>query len=214
MSKTFWAIVAILILGLVAFLFINDKNKSDSQLNFNGNVNSVQESDHYIGPKDAKVVVIEYGDYQCPSCKSWEPKVEEFRSTMDDQTAFVFRNFPITTAHKNAVAGARATEAAALQNKFWEMNSLVYNSQTDWSSADNPQDIFADYAKQLNLDVERFNKDYEGSQVSDKINFDRDLATKHSVEGTPTFFINGNKLESANPTAQDNPLSKAVQDIQ
>ena len=214
MSKTFWAIVTILIIGLIIFLFINSKNKSNSSLNFNGDVNSIQEGDHYVGPKDAKVIVIEYGDYQCPSCKSWESKVEEFRAGMDSQTAFVFRNFPITTAHKNAFAAARAAEAAALQNKYWEMNSVIYKSQSDWDNSDNPQDVFAGYAKQLSLDTQKFNQDYEGSQVSDKINFDRDLATKHKVEGTPTFFVNGVKLEGANTTGQDNPLSKAVKDLQ
>ena len=214
MSKTFWAIVTILIIGLIIFLFINSKNKSNSSLNFNGDVNSIQEGDHYVGPKDAKVIVIEYGDYQCPSCKSWESKVEEFRAGIDSQTAFVFRNFPITTTHKNAFAAARAAEAAALQNKYWEMNSVIYKSQSDWDNSDNPQDVFAGYAKQLSLDTQKFNQDYEGSQVSDKINFDRDLATKHKVEGTPTFFVNGVKLEGANPTGQDNPLSKAVKDLQ
>ena len=111
MSKTFWAIVAILIAGLLAFLFIN--NKGTQNLNLNGDVSSIQDTDRIVGPKNAKVVVIEYGDYQCPSCRAWQAKVEEFKSQMDGETAFVFRNFPITSAHKNAVASSRAAEAAA-----------------------------------------------------------------------------------------------------
>lgn len=212
MSKTFWIIVAVLILGLVAFLFIN--NKSSKNLNLSGEVTSIQESDHVLGPKDAKVIVIEYGDYQCPSCKAWQSKVEEFKSQMGDDTAFVFRNFPITTAHKNAIASARAAEAAALQDKFWEMNSLLYRNQTDWQGADDPQYTFAGYAEQLGLNIDQFNNDYQSSAVLNKINFDRDLATKQGVEGTPTFFINGQKLENENPSGDENPLTKAVQEVQ
>jgi protein-disulfide isomerase len=210
MSKTFWIIVAVLIAGLVAFLFINNKNTEN--LNVSGEVSSIQESDHVLGPKDAKVVVIEYGDYQCPSCKAWQPKVEEFKAQLPADTAFVFRNFPITSIHKNAVASARAAEAVDLQGKFWEMNSLLYRNQTNWQSVDDPQSTFAGYAEELGLNIDQFNNDYQSSAVLDKINFDRDLATKQGVEATPTFFVNGQKLENANPSGDENPLTKAVQE--
>ena len=208
MSKTFWAIIVVLILGLFSFLVINNKNKKTPTVE--GDNTKIQASDHVLGSKDAKVVVIEYGDYQCPSCGVWQPKVEELETKTGQDFAFVFRNFPITTAHKNATAAARAAEAASKQDKFWEMNKLLYANQNSWAASDQPEDVFNKYAGELNLNVDQFKTDYEGSGVLDKINFDRDLAVKQGVEGTPTFFLNGTKLEGINPSNQDNDLIKKV----
>ena len=208
MSKTFWIIVAILLLGLITFLAINKKNNNNIKIE--GTPESVQSTDHILGSKDAKIVIVEYGDYQCPSCKSWQTSVEEVKAKTGQDVALVFRNFPITTAHKNALAASRAAEAAALQNKYWEMGSLLYRNQDAWSGVDSPETTFEQYATQLNLNIDQFKTDYKSSKVLDKINLDREMATKQGVEGTPTFFLNGKKLELKDPNSPDNALLKAV----
>lgn len=210
MSKAFWAIVAILIIGLISFLVVNKSNKSN--LTIIGEPSSVQPIDNILGNKNAKIVIVEYGDYQCPSCKAWQPKVEELKAKTGEDIALIFRNFPITTAHKNALAASRAAEASALQNKFWEMNSILYRNQNEWGSLDSPESIFEQYASQLNLNVDQFKNDYKSSKVLDKINIDRDMATKQGVEATPSFFLNGKKLDLKNPNEEQNPLIKAVEE--
>ena len=208
MSKAFWAIVAILLIGLVAFLAVNKRSKQTPSVS--GEPSSLQASDHVLGSRDAKVVLIEYGDYQCPSCKVWQTSVEELKTKTGQDVALVFRNFPITTAHKNALAASRAAEAAALQNKFWEMGSLLYRNQDAWSGVDSPETTFEQYATQLSLDMDQFKSDYKSSKVLDKINLDRDMATKQDVKGTPTFFLNGKLLDLKTASQSENALIKAV----
>ena len=208
MSKTFWAIVAILLIGLIAFLAIN--KRSEQTVNIEGDVASLQASDHVLGSRDAKVVLIEYGDYQCPSCKVWQTSVEELKTKTGDDVALVFRNFPITNIHRNALAASRAAEAAALQNKYWEMGSLLYRNQDAWSGVDSPETTFEQYATQLNLNIDQFKTDYKSSKTLDKINLDREMATKQGVEGTPTFFLNGKKLDLKDASQSENALIKAV----
>ncbi len=208
MSKAFWAIVAILLIGLVAFLAVNKRSKQTPSVS--GEPSSLQSSDHVLGSRDAKVVLIEYGDYQCPSCKVWQTSVEELKTKTGQDVALVFRNFPITTAHKNALAASRAAEAAALQNKFWEMGSLLYRNQDAWSGVDSPETTFEQYAAQLSLNMDQFKSDYKSSKVLDKINLDRDMATKQDVKGTPTFFLNGKLLDLKTASQSENALIKAV----
>ena len=208
MSKAFWAIVAILLIGLVAFLAVNKRSKQTPSVS--GEPSSLQASDHVLGSRDAKVVLIEYGDYQCPSCKVWQTSVEELKTKTGQDVALVFRNFPITTAHKNALAASRAAEAAALQNKFWEMGSLLYRNQDAWSGVDSPETTFEQYATQLSLNMDQFKSDYKSSKVLDKINLDRDMATKQDVKGTPTFFLNGKLLDLKAASQSENALIKAV----
>jgi protein-disulfide isomerase len=208
MSKAFWAIVAILLIGLVAFLAVNKRSKQTPTVS--GEPSSLQAGDHVLGSRDAKVVLIEYGDYQCPSCKVWQTSVEELKTKTGDDVALVFRNFPITTAHKNALAASRAAEAAALQNKFWEMGSLLYRNQDAWSGVDSPETTFEQYATQLSLNMDQFKSDYKSSKVLDKINLDRDMATKQDVKGTPTFFLNGKLLDLKDASQSENALIKAV----
>ena len=208
MSKAFWAIVAILLIGLVAFLAVNKRSKQTPSVS--GEPSSLQASDHVLGSRDAKVVLIEYGDYQCPSCKVWQTSVEELKTKTGQDVALVFRNFPITTAHKNALAASRAAEAAALQNKFWEMGSLLYRNQDAWSGVDSPETTFEQYATQLSLDMDQFKSDYKSSKVLDKINLDRDMATKQDVKGTPTFFLNGKLLDLKAASQSEDALIKAV----
>jgi protein-disulfide isomerase len=112
---------------------------------------------------------------------------------------FVFRNFPISDIHPNAKAAAASAEAAGLQGKYWEMHNKLYEGQNDWSSLSTSDrtSFFDNLAKGLGLDMKKFDADMATSSVTAKINFDIAVGNKASVSATPTFFLNGKKLESS-----------------
>lgn len=167
----------------------------------NGNI-----ADHVKGSDAKEIIFVEYGDYQCPGCGGAHPYVNQVMEEYGDNVTFVFRNFPLTTIHPNARAAAAVAEAAGLQGKFWEMHDILYERQGDWENleASKRGDIFNGYAQELNLDIEKFNTDVAGSQAAKKINFDLALGKKVDVSATPTFFVNGEKLD-------DTTSSKIVQ---
>ena len=112
---------------------------------------------------------------------------------------FVFRNFPITEVHPNAKAAAGTAEAAGLQDKYWQMHDKIYETQTDWSelSINDRGKFFENLAKEIGLDINKFNTDLSSKSVSEKINYDTALGKKAGVDATPTFYLNGKKLTSA-----------------
>ncbi len=156
-------------------------------------------SDHVFGKADSKVVLMEYGDFQCPGCGGAHPTVQKLTEKYKDQIAFVFRNFPISSKHPNARAAAAAVEAAGLQGKYWEMHNMMYDNQSSWENLGTDQrgTFFVDYAKQLHLDEAKFKTDMESAGVSQKINFDQALGKKAGADATPTFILDGKKLQES-----------------
>lgn len=200
MTKTRWLIfIAICVIVLGGLVVLARKDKVDvsgvdaSQLI--ASTDSIP-GDHVYGKKDAKVILVEYGDFQCPYCGQAYPQVKTVTQTYQNSIAFVFRNFPITTAHPNALAAATAAEAAGLQGKYWEMNDKLYETQNSWSDSNTSDrtNIFVGYAKDLGLNVDQFRNDLSNQKVVNKINRDRGLASKLGVNGTPTFYIGNEKL--------------------
>lgn len=157
----------------------------------NGNI-----ADHVAGSPTSKIRLIEYGDLQCPACEGAHPGIKQIVADYGDKIGFVFRNFPLTTAHPNALAAAAAVEAAGLQDKYWEMNNLLYETQTSWSnlSSDERTNKFADYAKQVGADATKFKNDLGSQNISKKIAYDQAIGRKINVTGTPSLFLNGEKL--------------------
>lgn len=203
MSKNAWLIftgVCVLLLG--GLVFLSNKNRIDvSNVDavtiLAGSEQSGSIGDHVFGKSDSKVIMIEYGDFQCPGCGNVHPTVKELTEKYKDKIAFVFRNLPITTIHPNARAAAAAAEAAGLQGKYWEMHNALYEDQAGWEnlSANDRGGYFASLAEDQGLDAGRFKSDMESVNINQKINFDRALATKVGAEATPSFYLNGTKLE-------------------
>jgi len=206
MSKVAWiifsAVVVLVLGGLVVYSRLANPALDVSALDTNkATVASAQNgeiADHVFGNPDAKVVFIEYGDFQCPSCRGAYPQVKEATEAYKDKVAFIFRNFPLTTIHPNARAASAAAEAAGLQGKYWEMHSLLYENQADWESltGDKRTTVFLNYAGELSLDTEKFKTDLASKTVNSKISFDQAIGKKVGVEATPTFYLNGTKLSS------------------
>jgi len=151
---------------------------------------SVNKRDHIEGIKTATLELLEYGDYQCPSCGDSYLVVKQVLQELGNKVVFIFRNFPLIEIHPNAFDAALATEAAALQNKFWEMYDLLFQNQANLSAPD----LFS-FAAQIGLDMGRFEQDIRSQALSSKIEADIEGGLSSGVNGTPTFYINGEKYE-------------------
>jgi protein-disulfide isomerase len=165
MDRRFLIILAVIVLAVVGVFWLN-KSKTSAP----GKNGTSQASNHVEGKNTKGVVLIEYGDYQCPACGQFYPIVKQLQSTYASDVSFRFANFPLVQIHPNAMAGARAAEAAALQGKFWEMHDILYENQTAWSASSNPGPYFEQYAASLGLNVNKFKTDIASQGVLDTIN--------------------------------------------
>ena len=150
----------------------------------------VSEKDHIQGSNDAPIVLVEYGDYQCPHCGRAYPIVKRMQEKLGDQLKFVFRNFPLAKIHPEATMAAVATEAAALQDKYWEMHDIIFENQDKLGA-----DTITQLAETIDLDLERFHDNMKRKDLISKVEMDFESGIKSGVNRTPTFFINGEKYE-------------------
>jgi protein-disulfide isomerase len=142
--------------------------------------------DHIQGPADADIVLLEYGDYECPYCGAAYPVVKEIQHRMKGKLGFAFRNFPLANAHPHAELAAEAAEAAAAQGKFWEMHDALYENQ----QALDPENLI-EYASALGLDIARFTREVNEHVYAPRVREDFHSGVRSGVNGTPSFFING-----------------------
>ena len=143
-----------------------------------------------MGPSNAPVLIEFFSDLQCPQCARYEPMVKAVRAEFGDKTRMVLRHFPLT-AHEHALPASWAAEAAANQGKFWEMAEALYKTQWMWARAPAPRAIFMDQAKQLGLDLDKFQKDMDSAAVHDRITADQEHAQSVGVKTAPSVVING-----------------------
>jgi protein-disulfide isomerase len=150
----------------------------------------VNDKDHVLGSAHAPVNLIQYGDYQCPTCRLTVPIIKQLKKELGDPYCFVFRHFPLKQSHPNALMAAEAAEAAALQNKFWEMHDLLYKNQLVLSP-----ELFIQLAENLQLDVEKFKTDLQSLGIAQTIEENFMTGVRSGVNGTPCFFINGDRYD-------------------
>lgn len=219
MDRTRWIIFAVICAVVLGVLVLNKKNDDVKVDDINAskavtaNKANKEIPDHIFGTDSQKVVLIEYGDFQCPGCGSLYPSLHPLKEKYKDQLTFIFRNFPLTTIHPNALAASTAAEAAGLQNKFWEYHDKLYENQNAWSesSSDERTDIFVGYARDLDLDITKFKKDLENDQVAQKIARDQALGKKIGATSTPTLVLNGKILPQGEWETPEK-LEKIIQD--
>lgn len=156
----------------------------------------VRDNSHRLSDvPDATVTFVEFLDFECEACGGVFPVVEQLRATYGDRVTFVARYFPLD-GHFNARRAARAVEAAARQGKFEAMYKRMFETQTQWSEQQVPKDdLFRQYAQELGLDMARWDADYASDQTWARIQADIDDGTALGVSSTPTFFLNGERLE-------------------
>ena len=153
-------------------------------------------SDQIRGSLDAKIMLLEYSDFQCPACKAYEPLVKKVLEEYSDEVFLVYRHFPLRQTHENAQLSAQAAEAAGKQQKFWEMHDLLFIKQEEWAEEKDFSVKLKSYAEVLELNVDQFEKDLESDEGKRKIDEDYASGLKFNVNATPTFFLNGKKLEN------------------
>jgi protein-disulfide isomerase len=175
---------------------------------------AVTEQDHVKGDLHAPVILVEYGDFQCPHCGAAYPIVKKIEKDYKDKMAFVFRHFPLAEIHPFAQAAAVASEAAANQGKFWQMHALIFENQQSLGL-----EMLLQLAESLKLDMKRFEHDFKDPKMFKKVEDQFESGIVSGVNGTPSFYINGVKyndsydydsLTSAIDRAiSENPVSKA-----
>ena len=145
----------------------------------------VSAEDHVQGVAHATYTLVEYGDYQCPSCGDAAPIVKKLQKHFGKKLRFVFRNFPLEQ-HEFAEAAAETAEFAASENKFWEMHDALYENQTEFED-----ELFPELAKKLGLKWEALDKALGAGTFAERVKKDLESGEESGVQGTPSFFVNG-----------------------
>lgn len=204
MDKKTITISIISILGTFLLLYsvyklINQPVKTDFP-----QAKQIKEDDHikWRIDKDSKNILVEYSDFQCPSCKSAHDFLKTIESSgsadfdITKNVTFVYRHFPLYQIHDKAYLSAYAAEAAGIQGKFWEMTGLLFDNQQTWIKSSDPQkEYFLKYASELKIDVEQFKEDSESTEVKNRVAENLREAELIGVNSTPTFFLNGQKVD-------------------
>lgn len=146
--------------------------------------------DHVLGPEDAHVTLVEYGDYQCPYCGRAFGVVSEVLRRVRDDVCFAYRHFPLSQIHQHATLAAQAAEAAGDQDRFWEMHQALFEHQDALEQED-----LLEYAEALDLDLVRFAQELRSQIHLAKVRVDFLSGVRSGVNGTPTFFLNGERFD-------------------
>jgi protein-disulfide isomerase len=205
MNKRVLGIIAGIIIVVAGFMWLTKPNPSSQSSS------TTPPSNHIQGKGAKNVTLVEYGDFQCPACSAYHPVVKSVVETYKDDIVFQFRNYPLESLHQNARAGSRAAEAAHLQGKFWEMHDALYQNQKAWESVGDPLNLFTQFAQQIGItDITKFTTDYKSAAVNNVINADLQAGQKYKITGTPTFILEGKKIEK-NPSSVEE-FNKLIDD--
>lgn len=199
----FIVIIVLIIWGLIAA-----GNKAKKENEAIAPVDQVAQDDWVSSTSTVPVTIIEYSDFQCPACGLYYPLVERLLRENPTEVKLVYRHYPLAK-HPNAIPAAKASEAAGRQGKFWEMYRMLFNTQETWTNTTNAAEIFAQYAKTLGLDIEKYSIDIALPEIETKINNSIKSGLKAGVNSTPTFFINGKKI--TNPQSYED-FKKIIDD--
>ncbi len=196
-STILFITVLVILIILAVFFAFGNKNK-EKIINENLSLTEISETDNYKGNKEAENILIEYSDFQCPACAFFYPVVSQLSEEMGDDLVIVYRNFPLRQIHDKAQLAGQAAEAAGKQGKFWEMHDILFEEQNLWSKMNlkEAEEYFTDLAGRINLDLNKFNADLKSDEIIEKVNNDFISGRGFDVRGTPTFFINGERVEN------------------
>lgn len=159
---------------------------------------------HTLGNVNANTYLVEFSDYQCPACKTYKPAIDTLVEKNKDKLLFAYRHFPLTQ-HKFGLKAAISAEAAGQQGKFWEMSALLFDNQEKLSD-----EIFPDLAKKLNLDISKFQASINNPDLKNTVLADQQYGQKAGVDATPSFYLNGQKINPAAPDDLIQIVEKAI----
>ncbi|AZM47443.1 disulfide bond formation protein DsbA [Streptomyces sp. WAC 06738] len=154
------------------------------------------DSHRLTSPADSELTLVEFLDFECEACGAYYPAVEKLRERYGDRVTFIARYFPMP-GHRNGELAARAAEAAARQDKFDEMYRKLFDTQAEWGEAqESKEDVFRGFARELGLDMARFDRDLAAPRTADRVRADQRDGLALDVQGTPTFFLGGEKISN------------------
>jgi len=185
--KNPWVVIGIIVVVLFGGSFWYAGSTADK------NNEGITFEPHIKGNPEASVELVEYSDFQCPACATFQPVLEDVLSQFGDSIKFEYKHFPLPI-HPLAEPAARAAEAAGQQGKFFEFHDMLFANQTSWSNSVNPAIQFVQYAEKLELDIETFKRHLNSSMVRERVKEGLTEARGLGLTGTPTFFLNGEKM--------------------
>lgn len=185
-------------IALIAIIFFGLSQKSSETSTESAiSENLTREFNHKRGPDNAKVKIVEFYDPECESCSAFFPYIKEIVNRYEKDVQLIVR---YALYHGNSLLAAKASDAAALQGKFWDFQELLFLNQPEWShKKESSISFFVKYAQDLELDISKFKADIEDLKRMEKINIDIEDGKKLGVNGTPTIFVNGKKLHHISP---------------
>lgn len=209
-TVVFTSILSLTVVLLAVGIFLLNKTSPKPKVD-----NEVYQIDYSkgqrIGSDSAKVKLVEFSDFQCPACKGAQPFIEKLIAEKNSNFQFIYRHYPLSQ-HLNAKAAAHAAEEAGVQGKFWEMHDKLFETQGEWGGLTSPNDFFGNLAKELGLDENKVKEAIVNNKFSDIIQEDLNDGNSYGLNATPTFYLNGKKLELANYTELETQVKKALQE--
>jgi protein-disulfide isomerase len=187
----------ILVFLVVAFVLIQAVT-APNQPTQTINIASVSQRDISEGNPKAKVTLTEYADFQCPACATYHPIVDQLLSSYGNKLFYVYRMFPLTNAHPNALISAQAAYAAYKQGTFFKYDDMLFSKQAEWADLQDPKTALVDYATLLKLDTNKFKTDMLSNEAQKYVQDSLNEATSEGITQTPSFFINGNLIRNPN----------------
>lgn len=186
------------VLALVGFVVVSNTNDEAEQEELAATAQVVRENSHRLStPEEEKAVLVEFLDFECEACGAFYPLVEDLRAEYGDQVSFVSRYFPLP-GHPNSMTAAVAVEAAAQQGEFEAMYQRMFETQTEWSHNQESQaDTFRSYAEDLGLDMEAYDQAVADPATEERVLLDKNDGEGLGVQGTPTFFLDGELIQPA-----------------
>lgn len=193
--------VGVVVLMFGAFLVGGGKD-AGTDIKFEGNPREVVADDRVQGSDTAAATLIEFSDFECPACANLYPVIEAAQEEFGDDLRVVFRHFPLTSLHPNAIAAHRAAEAANAQGKFFEMHDLLFERQPAWSAVSSGLstaeaiNVFENYAQQLGLDMDQYREDVSSSELFDNITRHQEAGNQLNISSTPSLLLNGELIDT------------------
>ena len=197
------ATIAILIIGIVV---LNGAQKTQSVANTN---HLVGDNSNQRKGKNTKATLVAFSDFQCPACAAAEPFLAKLLKEEEGNITFAYRHFPLPQ-HQFGLLAAKAAEAAGKQGKFWQMHAILFQNQQEWSTTTDPLPKFTKYATSLTLDKTAFLGDMRSNEIQQKIDADISDANVAGVNATPTFFLNGKKLNLSSFSSLETEVKKMI----
>lgn len=204
----FWAITFIVIGGVLALTIVSADKNNATTISNDGSSSRLLLSK----ASDERAVLVEYSDFQCPACANMYQLLSTAKQDYGDQITFEFRHFPLTTIHPNAMTAHRIAQAASNQNQFNAVHDALFESSSAWSQSSNPsQSIYTLIEDTVSdIDIEQLKSDVSDSATLAAINSDVAAGNKQGVQGTPTLFLNGEKLEIGSYTDLQAALDEKI----